>query len=47
LKVSESTAAAAEAAEDKKEKDYRIIVNGQPKTVESEAVSFDDVTKLA
>lgn len=45
--MSESTAAAAEAAEDKKEKDYRIIVNGQPKTVESEAVSFDDVTKLA
>jgi multiubiquitin len=42
----ESTAAASEAANEK-DKDLRIIVNGEPKTVESEIVSFEQVTKLA
>lgn len=44
--MSESTAAASEAA-DKKDKDFRIIMNGEPKTVESEVVSFEQVTTLA
>jgi Multiubiquitin len=43
--VSESTAAASEAAD--KDKDFRIIVNGEPKTVESEVVTFEQVTELA
>lgn len=45
--MEESTAAASEAAETKKDKDFRIIVNGEPHTVEDEEVSFDEVTKLA
>ena len=45
--MSESTAAASEAADEKKDKDFRIIVNGEPKTVESEKVSFAEVTALA
>lgn len=45
--MSESPAAAAEAAEDNKDKDFRIIVNGQPKTVESADVSFEEVTTMA
>lgn len=44
--VSESAAAASEAAE-KKDKDYRIVVNGEPMTVESEIVSFEQVTNFA
>jgi hypothetical protein len=42
--MSESTAA-GEAAD--KDKDFRIIVNGEPKTVESEVVTFEQVTELA
>lgn len=45
--MSESTAAASEAAEGKKDKDIRIIVNGEPKTVEDEQVSYEEVVKLA
>ena len=45
--MSESTAAANEAADKKKDKDYTIIVNAQPHTVEDEEVTFDEVTKLA
>jgi multiubiquitin len=45
--MSESTASAAESADEKRDKDFRIIVNGEPKSVESEIVSFEQVTKLA
>jgi hypothetical protein len=45
--MSESTTAASEAAQDKKDKDYTIIVNGTPHTVEDEEVSFEQVTTLA
>lgn len=44
--MSESAAAASEAAKEK-DKEFRIVVNGEPKTVESEEVSFEEVTKLA
>lgn len=43
----ESTAATSEARGEKKDKDFRIIVNGEPKTVEAEVVSFEQVTSLA
>lgn len=36
--------AAEQAAQDK---DIRIIVNGEPKVVPSQKVSYDEVTKLA
>jgi hypothetical protein len=45
--MADSTATASEVAEVKKDKDYRIIVNAQPHTVEDEEVTFDEVTKLA
>jgi hypothetical protein len=45
--VSESTAAAGEAAEEKHDKAFRIILNGEPQTVESETVTFEQVTTLA
>jgi hypothetical protein len=44
--MSESSAAAGKAA-DEKDKDFRIIVNGEPETVESEVVMFEQVTELA
>ena len=44
--MSESAAAAGETA-DEKDRDFRIIVNGEPKTVESEIVTFEQVTTLA
>ena len=43
--MAESAEAKNEAAE--KDKDYRIIVNGEPIAVESEIVTFEQVTKLA
>ena len=42
--MSESTAAVDEAAHNK---EIKIIVNAEEKTVEDENVSFDEVTKLA
>lgn len=42
--MSETTAAVDEAAHTK---EIKIIVNGEPKTVESEVVSYDQVVKLA
>jgi hypothetical protein len=42
--VSESTAAVDEAAH---KKEFKIIVNGEPKSVDSEIVSYDEVVKLA
>jgi Multiubiquitin len=44
--MAESAEAQNEAAE-KRDKDYRIIVNGEPKTAESEIVTFEQITKLA
>jgi Multiubiquitin len=41
------TATAAEAANEKKDKDFTIIINGEPKLVESEVVTYDEVVKLA
>lgn len=43
--MAENTASTEQ--QDKKDKDYTIIVNAEEKTVESEVVSFDEVTKLA
>lgn len=45
--MSDSAAATSEATDEKKDKDYTIIVNAQPHTVEDEEVTFDEVTKLA
>ena len=43
--MAESTEAAE--AQDKKDKDYTIVVNAEEKTVEDATVSFDEVTTLA
>jgi hypothetical protein len=37
----------AEAVRHLPDRDYKIVVNGQPKTVESPVVSYDQVVNLA
>jgi hypothetical protein len=45
--MSESTAAATGVADEKHTREIRIIVNGEPKIVESEIVSYEQVVRLA
>jgi hypothetical protein len=45
--MAENTAAATGVADEKHTKEIRIIVNGEPKVVESDIVSYDQVVRLA
>ncbi len=45
--MSESTAAATGVADEKHTRVIRIIVNGEPKVIESDIVSYEQVVHLA